>query len=398
MPWVVAGATAVESGAGALAHTILTEAPGPPRFPSASTVEWCGARSDPVVDRKPEADLSSFRYVHVTYVVPSDAPTRLAELASPIVTDLAAADTWWQREDPTRTIRFDRFPFPDCRSKLGTLDLGFLRLPRPGFAYEGDDGIVGMIPELESLAWLSFQKNIVLYDGPPLYGPRVCGTTLVPRRDPTAGGLGGIAFIWLRSLCSQDIGTGSLNAEVMTHELIHGLGSVGPDGSPNECPPPNRGHVCDSELDILHPEATLETTLGAKKLDVNRDGYYGLSVVSLSDLRASPYLTHIPQRALEVGIQCMGQASGLVEMTSPVEFDCAERCSLELDDGLKVTLVATPSRGAQFAGWSRSCTGKGACEVTLDGDRTVARPSPRLPSASPSRSSAGDGCRAPPPV
>ena len=103
----------------------------------------------------------------------------------------------------------------------------------------------------------------------------MCGTTLVPRKDPVRGGLGGLAFIWLRSLCGQDVGTGNLNAEVVTHELIHGQGFVRPGGSPNECPEPNRGHVCDSERDILYPEATLETTLAAKRLDVNRDDYYG---------------------------------------------------------------------------------------------------------------------------
>ena len=132
-----------------------------------------------------------------------------------------------------------------------------------------------MVPELTDLAELDFHKNLVYYDGPSLYDPTVCGTTLVPRRDPVRGGLGGLAFIWLRSLCGQDVGTGNLNAEVVTHELIHGQGFVGTGGSPNECPEPNRGHICDSELDILYPEATLETTLAAKRLDVNRDDYYG---------------------------------------------------------------------------------------------------------------------------
>ena len=273
---------------------------------SAVAVDWCGTGQPAAVDRKPEADYSSFRHVHVTYVIPADAPSRLEELASKIVTDLASADAWWQREDPSRTIRFDRFAFPGCSSKLGSLDLGFLRLARPAAAYEGDQGIVGMVPELTDLAELDFHKNLVYYDGPSLYGPTVCGTTLVPRNDPVRGGLGGLAFIWLRSLCGQDVGTGNLNAEVVTHELIHGQGFVGTGGSPNECPEPNRGHTCDSELDILHPEATLETTLAERRLDVNRDDYYGIGA---GDLRDSPYLTRLPQQRLALGVSGARQGS-----------------------------------------------------------------------------------------
>ena len=98
------------------------------------------AGQPPAVNRTPEADYSSYRHVHVTYVIPADAPSRMDELASKIVTDLSAADAWWQREDPSRTIRFDRFAFPGCASKLASLDLGFLRLARPAAAYEGDRG------------------------------------------------------------------------------------------------------------------------------------------------------------------------------------------------------------------------------------------------------------------
>ena len=141
MPLTLAGGTAPSSDRPhLLAHSIRAEAFGAPRMPSAASVDWCGAGQPAVVDRKPEADYSSFRHVHVTYVIPADAPSRMEALASKIVTDLAAADAWWQREDPSRTIRFDRFAFPGCASKLGSLDLGFLRLARPAAAYEGDRG------------------------------------------------------------------------------------------------------------------------------------------------------------------------------------------------------------------------------------------------------------------
>lgn len=370
LPLVLAGGTAAPSdGLDGLAHSILLDAVGAARVSSAVTVDWCGTGQPPAVNRKPEADYSSFRHVHVTYAIPADAPSRMDELASKIVTDLAAADAWWQREDPSRTIRFDRFAFPGCASKLGSLDLGFLRLARPASAYDGDQGIVEMVPELTSLAELDFQKNVVYYDGPSLYDPTVCGTTLVPRRDPVRGGLGGLAFIWLRSLCGQDVGTGNLNAEVVTHELIHGQGFVGTGSSPNECPEPNRGHVCDSELDILYPDATLETTLAAKRLDVNRDDYYGIGP---GDLRDSPYLTRLPQQRLALGVRVRGKARGTIRMTFPASFKCRNTCALELDRGLAVTLVVTPSRGSRFLAWSGACKGRGvACYVTLGRDRSA---------------------------
>lgn len=371
-PFLATGATASGGPPLALTHAIRVDGAPALRQPSAATIEWCGAGQPPVVDRKPEADFSSFRHVHVTYVIPSDAPNRFAELASLIATDLSAADAWWQREDPTRTIRFDRFAFPGCPTKLGTLDLGFLQLPRPGSAYAGDEGIIGMVPELTALAELSFHKNIVYYDGPSLYGASVCGTTLIPRRDPLRGGLGGLAFIWLRSLCGQDVGTAGLNAEVVTHELIHGLGFIGRDGSPNECPEPNRGHVCDGEADILYPEATFETTLASKRLDVNGDDYYVIrSTFPPEDLRASPYLTRLPQQRLALSVRDRGSATGVIRMTSPASFRCDDSCSLLLDLGLSVTLVASPARGSLLVGWTGACRGKGACYLTLDGEQAV---------------------------
>ena len=100
---------------------------------------WTGAaRAPPAVDRKPEADYPSFRHVHVTYVIPADAPSRMEELASKIVTDPAAADAWWQREDPSRTIRFDP-PRSRCSTKLGS-SISAFSVGGAAAAYEGDLG------------------------------------------------------------------------------------------------------------------------------------------------------------------------------------------------------------------------------------------------------------------
>src|SRR5919197_298135 len=101
---------------------------------SAAAVAWCGS-GETSVNRPDSADvaLSSPNLVHVSYVVPSDGVDRFASLSPAIASDLAAADAWWRAQDATRTPRFDLAGVP-CSTKLGRLDLSFVRLPSPGSA------------------------------------------------------------------------------------------------------------------------------------------------------------------------------------------------------------------------------------------------------------------------
>jgi uncharacterized repeat protein (TIGR02543 family) len=48
-----------------------------------------------------------------------------------------------------------------------------------------------------------------------------------------------------------------------------------------------------------------------------------------------------------------------------------ETCELEVAEGKKVTLSATPASGFTFTGWSGACTGTGACEVTMTSAKSV---------------------------
>src|SRR5256714_13557914 len=113
--------------------------PGAVSAAVATPVTWCGSGPSPV-DRQPSVEVSSPNQIHVVYAVPSDATDRFASLASPIATDIAAIDSWWQRQDPTRAPRFDLFPFPNCSSRGGLLDLGYARLPHPTAYYHGAGG------------------------------------------------------------------------------------------------------------------------------------------------------------------------------------------------------------------------------------------------------------------
>ncbi|HEU0305022.1 MAG TPA: hypothetical protein VFR32_10635 [Gaiellaceae bacterium] len=341
-----------------------------PRLPARSAVDWCGAGQPTALNRTPDSDLSSPKQVHITYVLPADAADRFSTLASPITTDAAAMDSWWRREDGSRTIRFDRFAFPGCATRAGQLDLGFVRLPRVGSLYVGDIGIDRLFDDLSQLAAMGDHKHLVYFDGPPPFDANVCGTAFVPRAATGTGGFAGIAFVWLQSLCGGDVGAGRLNAAVAVHELIHGLGAMQGANPPNECAPPDDGHVCDVTTDVLYPSANSQTTISGQTLDAGRDDYYGHSG-SWFDVQDSAWLTHLPLQRLGVTLRTTGGAAGTVRLTSPAAFECAQTCSLELDAGVAARLVGRARAGARFTGWRGACTGSGPCNVTLDGARSV---------------------------
>jgi hypothetical protein len=382
---VAAGVLAI--GAGAAAQTppyrvesLRLDDVAPLALPTRFAVDWCGNGQPTAVDRKPEVDLSSPRQVHITYAVPADAADQFAAFASKIASDASAMDAWWRGQDPSRTLRFDLFAFPGCATQFGKLDIGYVRLPRVGSLYQGDAGADRLIADLGELTAATSEKQVIYYDGPPVYDQFVCGTTFVSSSAPTAGGRAGIAFIWMRSLCGGDIGAGGLDAAVVVHEIIHGLGALVQSGAPHECPPPDDGHVCDSPTDILYPSVTSQTTLSTEALDVGRDDYYGHSGAWF-DVQDSGWLSHLPQQVLTIGVRNVGAATGAVAMTTPSAFECGG-CSLLLDLGTPVTLVARPATGARFSGWSGACTGTAACVITLDAATSVtatfARPVFRL--------------------
>ena len=349
------------------ATSIELSGPPPLKVVGQQAIDWCGAGGPAVFDRRPDADLSAIRQIHVSYVVPADAPDRFGSRAGAIATDVAAIDAWWRGQDASRTIRFDRHAFTGCATTFGALDIGFVRLPQTGSTYAGEEGIDRLLQDLTQLASLPWHKHVVYYDGPNLFDESVCGTTLTHRFTRGEGGREGVSFFWLDSVCSPDLGAGGLAASVAVHELIHGLGAVS-EGSPHECAPPNRGHVCDSKSDILTPFATSETTLGTQVLDVNRDDYYAVPPGNLFDVEDSAWLSHLPQ--LPVQVAATGSA-GTIRMSSPSDLNCSRSCSFEVDTGATLTFIAMPGAGARFVGWSGGCSGRGACDVTVSRETTV---------------------------
>jgi Divergent InlB B-repeat domain len=332
---------------------------------SVAAIPWCGL-GETSVNRPDSVDvaLSSPNLVHVSYVVPSDGVDRFASFAPAIVSDLAAADAWWQAQDATRTPRFDLADFP-CSTRLGRLDLSFVRLPSPGSAYMGPDRGPRLTNDLVSLGPQAV-KNLVYYDGPTPADSAACGFTNY--LAPGAGGPNGFAFVLVRGACPPDLGQGGIMATDAVHELTHNLGAVLP-GAPHACPG-NTGHACDSNRDLMWPYATPDAQLGNKALDVGRDDYYA-HAGSWFDVQDSPWLVHLPQFPLTVASS--GNGNGTVRIAAAGgSLECSSSCSEQLDNGTPVRLTAEPASGNRLVAWQGSCSGTAPqCDLTADGAKSA---------------------------
>jgi len=71
-------------------------------------------------------------------------------------------------------------------------------------------------------------------------------------------------------------------------------------------------------------------------------------------------------RTLTVSVNSGGSVT-----SSPAGIDCGTDCSESFEENTSVTLTAIPEAGYQLSGWGESCSGTGACELTLDVDRSV---------------------------
>jgi hypothetical protein len=333
-----------------------------PSAAAPTPVQWCGG--DRLgTDRVP--DVLGGNQVHVIYAVPADGPDQFGAYVHRIVTDLAAIDAWWRRQDPTRTIRFDLAPFAGCTTTAGQTDVSFVRLPHPSSSFVTLGSNLGAIAaDLGALHLDARTKRYLVYYDGPTNELDICGTAF---RDPTGNGGGEfVAAIWLRA-CGGDIGAGDVQAAAAAHELLHSLGVL-PRGAPHACRGDD-GHPCDSPQDLMYPE--LSQHFDSLVLDVGRDDYYGHGG-SWFDLQDSRWLMRadVPPSALTLTVR---QRVAQDKVTSdPVGIDCPSTCAVLFDTGSQVRLTAVPASGSRFAGWTGACAGASAsCTVTMDAAKAV---------------------------
>ena len=140
---------------------------------------------------------------------------------------------------------------------------------------------------------------------------------------------------------------------------------------------------------------------------------YCYQVAAVNSAGASSFSTPAcgsPSGGYTVAVSDIGSGTGTVG-SNPAGIDCGSTCSATYPSGAVVTLVATPSSGSTFGGWSGGgCGGTGPCTIagtvpvavtatftataTPTFRLTVSRLGPGFVSSSPSGISCGSRCGA----
>jgi hypothetical protein len=326
---------------------------------AAVPTSWCGlAAPQSPVDRKP--DLMAGNQIGIIYAHPSSEPDQIATFADKIATDAASADAWWRGQDSTRTMRYDLFAFPNC-SGLARLDIADVALPHDASYYQplGNSARYSRIVTDVSGTPFSFgnaSKDYLIYFDGPIDNPSVCGQG---SGDYFRGPNFAIVYLRACSLISND----GFRAHSAVHELVHAYGAVGP-GAPNECSPPNNGHVCDNPRDIVYPFLDAQTNIDTDILDFNRNDYYGTN--GPEDIRKSSWLTFLDAQ-LQSDVVLSGTGTGTVQSDVP-GIDCPALCSNTWNLGTQFTLTATAPANSRFVRWSGPCGNTApTCVVTMSG-------------------------------
>jgi hypothetical protein len=331
----------------------------PPAVESAATAaRWCGTEPSGA-DRLPDVARGG-RQIHVVFAFPADGSPDLAEASARLVGEAQAIDAWWRREDPSRTLRFDRFLAPGCDEHLGDLDISHVGLPGSGADY---------LARQTSLSAFSscLIRDLVDARGFPERGPKkylVYYAGPIQAQTPCGSGGTWFAMAFLGNICGSGLGEGGDATWVATHELLHGLGAA-PAQAPHVCWP---DHVCDSAADIMngfgrHP------ALADASLDVGRDDYYGHGG-SWFDVRSSFWLARLDAPPATLTVEVVGVGEGTVSSDEGT-ISCPPWCSSELDPGYPLTLTVDAAPGSALLAWGGACSGSEPCVLTADGAMTV---------------------------
>jgi Divergent InlB B-repeat domain/WD40-like Beta Propeller Repeat len=93
----------------------------------------------------------------------------------------------------------------------------------------------------------------------------------------------------------------------------------------------------------------------------------------------------------QLSVSIEGNGSGTVT-SSPPGIDCGSDCREVYAPGTGVTLTATPSGNATFAGWSGACSGTATtCTLTMDGPRSVTATFTKKPVLTVTKAGSGNG-------
>jgi len=101
---------------------------------------------------------------------------------------------------------------------------------------------------------------------------------------------------------------------------------------------------------------------------------YTMSCSSAGSSDSDSVTINVSAPAVPLSLEIKKTGQGTVKTESnPVQTDisCGAICTVSYEQGTTVVLTATPDSGRIFTGWSGNCSGKGNCNLIMDGAKTV---------------------------
>jgi N-acyl-D-amino-acid deacylase len=189
------------------------------------------------------------------------------------------------------------------------------------------------------------------------------------QRDPLFNDLRS-AINSVTSWPSEDVFTSNLGRGY-GHELsvtVSGPGSVTSVPSGVSCPSTCKRRLpATTTVDLsAHPGSARGKFAGWSRAC---SGSGGCRITLDADVSVTATFLSPSTHTLTVDTTGSGSGSGTVT-SSPPGVDCGSTCAAAFDEGTVVTLTATPDARSEFTGWSNGCSGRGACIVMMDGDRS----------------------------
>ena len=317
---------------------------------SRRSASWCGSTS--TSDRS--AAVTGYP-VRVFYAIPADGADQSATFAPQISDWIDQINSWWLREDPSRTPRFDMYA-ASCGLQV---DLQVIRLPSVSVGMTDGDQVFNLVwTQMQSQPDAGTAKYLVFIDD--VNTQDICGVGATAEGATLGSPAMGVATVFL------DACNGADRASTAAHELLHAVSPAGGfPNSPHTCPGDIR-HFCDSSGDILYPYAEGGIPLTSLQLDYGHDDYW--AGTAPTNLQVQPWFRHT-QDQVHLGLTMVG--NGAVESDVP-GVDCSASCGTDWDRGSAIQLSAASADGYRFIRWTGGgCTGDADCSLTLDAAKDV---------------------------